>query len=74
VVDSRYQIWLKQCQIAQNCSNVDDSIINFSQLVSQVLFSFFHNTLPPSFKMKEPKATIAATSNGKKDSSHIGGG
>jgi hypothetical protein len=73
-VNPRYQIWLKQCRMAQNRSDIDYSIINFSQLVSQVSFSSFHITLPPTFKMKEPKATIAATSNGKKDSSHIGGG
>jgi hypothetical protein len=72
--NSHYQIWLKQCQMARNCSNIDNSIINFSQLVSQVLFSSFRITLPPTFKMKEPKTTIAATSNGKKDSNHIEGG
>jgi hypothetical protein len=73
-VDSRYQIWLKQCQMARNCSNANDFIIVFSQLVSQVSFSSFHITLSPTFKMKELKTTTAATSNGKKDSSHIGGG
>jgi hypothetical protein len=64
-VNLHYQIWLKQCQSARNCRDVDDSIINFSQLVSQVLFSSFHITLPPTFKMKEPQTTTTAPSNGK---------
>jgi hypothetical protein len=59
--------------MARNCSKVEDSIIN-SQLDSQVLFSSFSITLPPTLKMKEPKTAITATSNGKKDSCHIGGG
>ncbi len=33
-IDSHYQIWLKHCRIARNHSNVDNSLINFSQLVS----------------------------------------
>jgi hypothetical protein len=36
VVDTRYQIWLKQCKIAQNQSDVNNYIINFAHLVSQV--------------------------------------
>jgi hypothetical protein len=70
-VDTRYQIWLKQCKIAQSQSNVDDSIIDFAHLVSKVLFGSFHISLPPTFKIKEPKATAATTANGKKDSSNV---
>jgi hypothetical protein len=47
-------MWLKQCRIAKNRSNVNDSIINFAYLVSQVLFGSFHITIPPTFKMKAP--------------------
>ena len=53
-VDTRFQMWLKQCRSAGNRSDVDDSIIDFSHLVSQVLFGSFHITLPPTFKMKAP--------------------
>jgi hypothetical protein len=73
VVDTCYQIWLKQCMIAQNRSNLDNSIINFVHLVSQVLFGSFHISLLPTFKMKEPEATAAATANGKKDSNNVSG-
>jgi hypothetical protein len=72
-VNTRFQIWLKQWTIAQNQSNVDDSIINFAHQVSQVLFGSFHISLPPTFKMKKPEATAATTANGKKDSSNVSG-
>ncbi len=71
VVDTHYQIWPKQCKIAQNQRNMDNSIINFAHLVSQVLFGSFHISLLPTFKMKEPEATAATTANGKKDSSNV---
>jgi hypothetical protein len=51
VVNTRYQIWLKQCKIAQKRSNADDSIIDSAHLVSQVLFGSFHISLLPTFKM-----------------------
>ncbi len=65
-VNTCYQIWLKQCKIAQNQSNLENSIINFVHLVSQVLFGSFHISLLPIFKMKEPEATAATTANVKK--------
>jgi hypothetical protein len=56
-------------RIVTKRSNVDNSIIDVSLLVSQVLFGSFHITLPPTFTMKTPEATAAT--RGKKDSSHI---
>ncbi len=70
-VNSHYQILLKQCRIATNRSDTIVSIIDFSQLFSQVVFGSFHIVLPPTFTMKSPEA-IAAT-RGKEDSSHIEG-
>jgi hypothetical protein len=70
-VNTCYQIWLKQCKIAQNQSNINNSIINFVHLVSQVLFGSFYISLLPTFKMKEPKATAATTANGKKDDNNV---
>jgi hypothetical protein len=64
-VDCHFQIWLKKCRIAQNRCKVDNSIINFSHLVSQVLFGSFHITLPRTFKMKSPSEG-SATPTGKK--------
>ncbi len=65
-VDTRIQMWLKQCRSAENRSNVDDSIINFSHLVSQVLFGSFHITLPPILKMKAPTEESAQSTGGVK--------
>jgi hypothetical protein len=68
-VDLHYQIWLKQRRIPTNCSDINDTIINFSQLVSQVLFGSFYISLPPTFSIKTPEATAT---NGKNHSNCIG--
>ncbi len=73
-VDSCFQIWLKQCRIAQNRCEVDNSIINFSHLVSQVLFGSFHITLLPTFKMKSPSKESATLAGTKKANSNNSGG
>ncbi len=65
-VDTRFQMWLKQCRSAGNRSDVDGSIIDFSHLVSQVLFGSFHITLPPTFKMKAPTEESAQPTGGGK--------
>ena len=65
-VDTRFQMWLKQCRIARIRSDVDDSIIDFAHLVSQVLFGSFHITLPPTFKMKAPIDDSASNNDTKK--------
>jgi hypothetical protein len=73
-LDNHFQIWLKQCRIARNRCKVDNSIINFSHLVSQVLFSSFHITLPPTFKMKSPSKESATPAGTKKANSNNSGG
>ena len=65
-VDTRFQMWLKQCRIARIRSDVDDSIIDFAHLVSQVFFGSFHITLPPTFKMKAPIDDSASNNDTKK--------
>ncbi len=50
-------------------SDIDDTIINFSQLVSQVIFESFHISLPPTFSMKTQAATAV---NREEDSNHLG--
>jgi hypothetical protein len=56
---------------------VDDNTIDFTPVVSQVLFGSFHYNLPPTFQMKDPAVAAAATAksasdkkenNGNKDS------
>ena len=60
-VDQRFQIWLRQCRTARNRNEVNDNSINFSPIVSQVLFECFQYNLPPTFKMKDPATTVGAT-------------
>jgi len=49
-VDTRNQLWLKDCKSAKNRDEVDDSIIDFRSLISQVNFGSFHMSLPPTSK------------------------
>jgi len=58
VVDTRNQLWLKECKSAKNNRDeVDDSIIDFCSLISQVVLGSFHILLPPTFQMKNPNET-----------------
>jgi hypothetical protein len=56
-VDTKNQLWLKECKSAKNRDKVDDSIIDFCSLISQVVLSSFHILLPPIFQMKNPNET-----------------
>ena len=57
-VDTRNQLWLKECKSAKNNRDeVDDSIIDFCSLISQVVLGSFHILLPPTFQMKNPNET-----------------
>jgi hypothetical protein len=67
-VDSRFQLWLKDCRKATSQNEVNSSLINFSALISNVLLSSFHRELPPTFAMKDPKPEPAAT--GKRGGKH----
>jgi hypothetical protein len=73
-IDSRFQIWLKQCWNAKNCNRVNNNTINFTPNVLQVLFGSFHINLLPTFQMKDPTIAVAATTaktsaSNRKDSS-----
>ena len=59
-VDSRFQIWLKDCRNAKNRNEVNDNTIDFSPIISQILYGCFNYNLPPTFKMKDPAAEAAA--------------
>ena len=48
-----------ECKSATNCDKVDNLIINFWPLVSQVIFGSFHTDLPPTFSTKSPNDTTA---------------
>ena len=72
-VDSHFQIWLKQFWNAKNRNKVDDNIINFSTVVSKVLFGFFHINLLPTFRMKDPTITATESKSDAPNSSNEGG-
>ncbi len=63
-VNSRFQLWLKDCRKATSQNKVNDSLIKFSVLISNVLLSSFHMELPPTFAMKDPKSKPTATGKG----------
>ena len=56
-VDSRIQRWLEECMPANTRDEVDDNIINFNRLISQVLDRMFYIDLPSAFKLPGPPQT-----------------
>ena len=66
VVDTRNQLWLKDCKSAKNRDEVDDSTIDFRSLMSQVNFGSFHMSLPPTFQMKTLNESKTGPGGGNK--------
>ena len=60
-VDSRFQIWLKDCRNARHRNEVNDNTIDFTPIISQILFGCFTYNLPPTFKIKDSAADAEAT-------------
>ena len=60
-IDTRIQIWLKMCEIKEFREDVDDKLLNFDEVLNQVILRTFSITLPPSikhiFEKKHPKRT-----------------
>jgi hypothetical protein len=48
-VDTRFQLWLDKCMTLTCRSQVDDSMLNFTQLVESVRFGTFFVHLPSTF-------------------------
>ena len=48
-VDTRFQLWLDECTTLTCRNQVDDSMLNFTQLVENVRFGTFFVQLPPTF-------------------------
>jgi hypothetical protein len=53
-IDTRFQLWLKECMLQTQQNRVDDSILNFTPLIRQVRFRTFKLKLPSAFS-KPPK-------------------
>ena len=51
-VDTRSQIWLKNCTVADDRSEVNDAIVNFRELVNDVILGRFNVILPATVQMK----------------------
>ena len=60
-IDTRIQIWLKMCEIKEFREEVDDKLLNFDEVLNQVILRTFSITLPPSiqhvFEKKQTKRT-----------------
>ncbi len=63
-VDSRFQLWLKDCRKAASRNKVNNSFIHFSALISNVLLGSFHMELPSTFAKKDPTPKPAAMGKG----------
>jgi hypothetical protein len=61
VVDTRFQPWLDECMSLTCRTQVDDSMLNFSQLIENVRFGTFFVQLPSTFI----DATNADSKSGK---------
>jgi hypothetical protein len=65
-VDRRVQRWLRMCEAAtMTRSSINDNVLNFDDLLEQVLNGSFYMNLPASFKKIEVEPKIEATSNAK---------
>jgi hypothetical protein len=65
-VDRRVQRWLRMCEAAtMTCSSINNNVLNFDNLLEQVLNSSFYMNLPASFKKIEVEPKIEAASNAK---------
>ncbi len=48
-VDTRFQLWLDECMTLTCHTQVDDSMLNFTQLVEHIRFGTFFVQLPSTF-------------------------
>ena len=61
-VDTRVFRWLQQCAQATDREQVDDSLLEFKELVNQVLNDQFQQVLPPTFKSNNHETDLDLTS------------
>jgi hypothetical protein len=61
-LDMRVQRWLLSCKQAVNsCTEVNDRVLNFKDLINDVLNSTFNLSLPPAFKKVNASNDYSAT-------------
>jgi hypothetical protein len=69
-IDTRFQLWLKECMLQTQWNSLDDSILNFTSLIEQVRFGTFELKLLSAFsKPSKPqtKDVIATPKQKGKD-------
>lgn len=62
-VDTRFQLWLDECMSLTCRTQVDDSMLNFTQLIENVRFGTFFVQLPSTF-IDATAASDSKTGNG----------
>ena len=62
-VDTRTYRWLQQCRDATDRESIDDTLINFAPMVTQVLLDNFIQPLPDSLALIEKKEKRKITEN-----------
>lgn len=62
--DNRFQRWMVECKRARDRSEVNDRIINFSDIIDDVLNRRFVLQLPPSFREFNPTDSDAEAGTG----------
>jgi hypothetical protein len=75
-IDKQVQHWLRLCKSAHNsCTQVNNRILQFKDLINTVLNGTFHMNLPPSFAKVSGQATTlsAPTENKQADGKNKGG-
>jgi hypothetical protein len=75
-IDKQVQHWLRLCKTAHNsCTQVNDRILQFEDLIDTVLNGTFRMNLPPSFsKVSGLAATLLASTENKQANGKNKGG
>jgi hypothetical protein len=74
-VDKRVQRWLKLCKLAQNsCTQVNNRILQFDDLIDAVLNGTFHTMLPMAFKKVSCSAAASSLESKQPDNGKNKGG
>ena len=58
-IDTRVNLWLKDCQDCECREDVDDSLIDFRPMMREIILQTFRLELPACFKMVAPKKRLS---------------
>ena len=60
--DGKLQNYLENCRMAEDRTEVDDSILNFNEIVRDIANNRFFIDLPPSFSPEEERVCVVTPS------------